>query len=63
MAKDVVCGRDVDTRTRSVLEFARRTYYFCSDDCKYAFADDPARYAALPGERHRVTSVRWPAVR
>jgi YHS domain-containing protein len=45
-ATDPVCGMTVDRGTALRLEHSGRTYYFCSEHCKHAFDDDPARYAA-----------------
>ena len=41
---DPVCGMKVD-RARAVrAELHGRTHFFCSDDCRTAFAADPGRY-------------------
>jgi YHS domain-containing protein len=46
MAKDVVCGMEVDEqRAAGKSEYQGRTYYFCSPGCQQRFAADPARYA------------------
>ena len=45
MAKDPVCGMDVEEKTaasKSVHE--GQTYYFCSSGCKKSFDADPAKY-------------------
>jgi P-type Cu+ transporter len=45
MAKDPVCGMDVDPATaKHKAEHAGDTYYFCSAGCKKAFENDPARF-------------------
>lgn len=49
MAKDPVCGMDVDEKTaehRAV--YMGQTYYFCASGCKKAFEEDPEKY--LKGE-------------
>ncbi len=50
MAKDVVCGMDVDERNPPARsEYLGKTYYFCSEHCKTAFDRDPEKYLAAPG--------------
>ncbi len=47
MAKDPVCGMDVDeTKAAGTAEHKGQTYFFCSPGCKKAFTDDPSRYVA-----------------
>ena len=46
MAKDVVCGMDVDEqRAAGKSEYEGRPYYFCSPGCQRRFEADPARYS------------------
>ncbi len=46
MAKDPVCGTDVDERyAAAVTEYQGQTYYFCSPDCKRVFDQEPQKYA------------------
>lgn len=46
MAKDPVCGMDVDeTNARATSEHAGRTYYFCAPGCKREFDSNPEKYA------------------
>ncbi|HEU5287894.1 MAG TPA: YHS domain-containing protein [Candidatus Limnocylindria bacterium] len=46
MAKDPVCGMDVDTKPGAKQStYQGKTYYFCSDGCKQSFERDPGRYA------------------
>jgi YHS domain-containing protein len=46
MAKDVVCGMEVDEQQAAGRrEYQGRTYYFCSPSCQQRFEDDPRRYA------------------
>ncbi len=52
MAKDPVCGMQVDEKKVSrTSTFAEHTYYFCSDGCKKRFDQEPAKFteAAHPG--------------
>ncbi|MGE0652290.1 MAG: YHS domain-containing protein, partial [Alphaproteobacteria bacterium] len=45
LAKDPVCGMDVDPHTaKFCAEFGGRTYYFCSAGCEAKFKADPERY-------------------
>jgi Cu+-exporting ATPase len=45
MAKDPVCGMDVDPATaRHTTEYEGQTYYFCAPGCKKAFETDPRKY-------------------
>ena len=47
MAKDPVCGMDVEeSKAAAKSEYQGRTYYFCSPGCKKAFDEQPARYGA-----------------
>ena len=46
MAKDPICGMDVDEKTaRHTTEYQGQTYYFCAPGCKRTFDQDPAQYA------------------
>jgi Cu+-exporting ATPase len=46
MAKDIVCGMEIDEqRAASEREYQGRTYYFCSVACQQRFDADPVRYA------------------
>lgn len=45
MAKDLVCGMDVDPATaKHSTEYQGQTYYFCAPGCKRAFEADPTKY-------------------
>jgi YHS domain-containing protein len=45
MAKDPVCGMDVDEATaRHTAEYQEQTFYFCAPGCKKAFEADPDEY-------------------
>jgi YHS domain-containing protein len=45
MAKDPVCGMDVDEdKAPAKSEYQGRTYYFCAPGCKAAFERDPEKY-------------------
>ncbi len=49
MAKDPVCGMDVDPATaQHKSEHMGHTYYFCAPGCRKAFDADPDKYLA-PG--------------
>ena len=45
MAKDPVCGMDVDPATaKHKSEYQGQTYYFCAPGCRKAFETEPAKY-------------------
>lgn len=45
MAKDLVCGMDVDEKTAPAkTDYMGQTYYFCAPGCKVAFERDPQKY-------------------
>lgn len=45
MAKDPVCGMDVEeSKAAGVSEYRGTTYYFCSTGCKAAFDKEPEQY-------------------
>ena len=52
MAKDPVCGMDVDPKTALKAEHMGQTYYFCSAGCKAAFEKDPMKYMGGQHEMH-----------
>jgi YHS domain-containing protein len=50
MAKDVVCGMDVDEATAEwESEYKGETYYFCAQGCMRAFEENPEKYLKEPG--------------
>lgn len=50
MAKDPVCGMDVDPKTAAgKSEYQGQTYYFCSAGCKKAFDKEPQKYVKDQG--------------
>ncbi len=53
MAKDPVCGMEVDeTKAPAKSEHMGKTYYFCAPGCKKAFDENPAKY--IKGEGHEM---------
>ncbi len=51
MARDVVCGMDVDEATAQwKSEYKGETYYFCASGCKDAFDNDPEKFLGESGE-------------
>lgn len=45
MARDVVCGMEVDERTPPAkAEHKGQVYYFCCDACKKKFEENPEAY-------------------
>lgn len=50
MAKDVVCGMEVDENTAQYkAEHEGKTYYFCSPGCKAEFEKNPDKYVGHHG--------------
>lgn len=46
MAKDPICGMDIDEKTaRHTSEYQGKTYYFCAPGCKRTFDQNPEQYA------------------
>ena len=46
MARDGVCGMEVEEKTAAgKSEYRGQTYYFCSTGCKKAFDKEPEKYA------------------
>ncbi len=51
MAKDPVCGMEVDESSAAATsEYNGKTYYFCAPGCKKAFDGDPAKYTEGGGQ-------------
>ncbi len=51
LAKDLVCGMEVDEKTAEhKAEHMGKTYYFCSVSCKSSFEETPPKYLK---EEHR----------
>lgn len=45
MAKDLVCGMDVDEKKAAAsTTYKDKTYYFCTEACRRAFQKDPEKY-------------------
>ena len=45
MAKDPVCGMEVDPNTATQTStYQGQTYYFCAPGCKRAFEAEPQKY-------------------
>jgi uncharacterized protein len=42
MVKDPVCGMYMDSRVAIRLEKGKETIYFCSEECKKKFLDNPS---------------------
>jgi Cu+-exporting ATPase len=51
MQTDPVCGMQVDEQKAAAKsQHQGRTYYFCSNDCKRKFDQQPQQYAAKAGQ-------------
>lgn len=45
MAKDPVCGMDVNEKTaKHKTTYKGKTYYFCAPSCLRAFEESPQKY-------------------
>jgi YHS domain-containing protein len=45
MAKDPVCGMEVNEKTAKwKTNYAGKTYYFCSEGCKQMFEKNPKKF-------------------
>ncbi len=45
MAKDLVCGMDVNEKTAKYKTvYKGKTYYFCAPGCKASFEEEPEMY-------------------
>jgi YHS domain-containing protein len=44
MAKDVVCGMNVDEKSDNKVNYKGKIYYFCSHSCQWEFEKDPERF-------------------
>ncbi len=45
MARDPVCGMEVDEKQAAgIAEYQGKTYYFCAPSCKKAFEKEPEKY-------------------
>ena len=50
MQKDPVCGMSVDTnKAAGTSSYQGKTYYFCSQDCKKEFDEEPEQYTKQKG--------------
>ena len=48
---DPICGMQVNERKAAAQsEYKGRTYYFCSQDCKRKFEENPEQYAGQSGK-------------
>ncbi len=44
MAKDPVCGMEVNEEKADRIEYKSKTYYFCCPSCKFAFKRNPEQF-------------------
>jgi Cu+-exporting ATPase len=52
VAKDPVCGMEVDTSTELKFEYKGSFYYFCGKGCMLDFKEDPEKYLDPAYEPH-----------
>jgi len=52
MAKDLICGMQVDEQAAAgTSKYQGKTYYFCSTGCKAAFEKEPEKYVNPQNEK------------
>jgi YHS domain-containing protein len=52
VAKDLVCGMDVDEKTAKYkTTYKGKTYYFCAPGCKKMFEENPEKYVGGSAKR------------
>ncbi len=52
MAKDPVCGMEVNEKTAPAKsDYQGKTYYFCALGCKKTFDQNPAKYLGSGGQK------------
>ncbi|MBI4447765.1 YHS domain-containing protein [Candidatus Woesearchaeota archaeon] len=44
MAKDLVCGMEVNENKATKVKYNGKTYYFCSPTCQWAFKENPKQF-------------------
>jgi len=44
MAKDLVCGMNIDEKKSLKSNYKGKVFYFCSDNCKSQFDKNPGRF-------------------
>lgn len=45
MARDSVCGKELEeSKFNEQSEYKGKRYYFCSNDCKIIFDNNPSKY-------------------
>ena len=53
MAKDPVCGMEVDEKKAAAKsQHMGKTYYFCAPGCKNAFDTNPGKYTGTEHKMH-----------
>lgn len=53
MAKDPVCGMEVDeAKAAATSAYQGKTYYFCAKGCKVTFDKAPQKFVGKKGEGH-----------
>lgn len=46
--KDPVCGMEIDpSEAVAQMTFQGNTYYFCSEECRRAFEENPGKYVGV----------------
>ncbi len=55
MAKDPVCGMDVESPSQFFVEVEGEKIEFCSESCKTKFTAEPEKYSNKPEEKQKAT--------
>lgn len=50
MAKDPVCGMEIDEKKGTTLNYKGKTYHFCSPSCQWAFKENPEQFVKKGGK-------------
>lgn len=51
MVKDPVCGMELDSsQAAAQTMYEGQAYFFCSNECRQTFEEDPKKYLAQSGD-------------
>jgi len=53
VAKDPVCGMDVNPEKAATAVYEGTTYYFCAPGCRKAFGENPTKYLGNSGKMEK----------
>ncbi len=59
MVKDLVCGMEIDSEAAEAREIHHGiSYFFCSEECRQKFEQEPDRYIEMATAEQRGSSGR-----